>query len=323
MKAEMDRNKANQVTGSNLYVSPTRMIDLFVDPEFDYYQVFDNLNEGVVIFDQEFRLIYGNSTAKKHYPFIKPQHYGKSIIINHSDIISSVLFQAVLNCLETHHSTTFEGNYSNPEGNTGWLEYGLKPIPNGVLVLTSDISEKKRIEQVLRENEDFYHSFFDNLLNGFAYCGLLFKNEEVVDFSFLAINKAFETLTGLHDVTNKPVSIVIPGFSQNDKELFELFTRVAKTGQSVLVEKYSTSLQNWLNLSVYSPVKDHFVAIFDVITSRKEAEAKLVDQINELQRWYSATIDREARNIELKREVNELLMESGKPPRYADIGNIG
>ena len=319
----MGRNKENHEIGRNVFKTPTPMTDLLVDPEFDYYRVFDNLNEGIVIFDQEFRLIYVNSNARKHYPPLKPQHFGKLITNNHSEIISPVLFQAVLNCLETHFSTTFEGHYTNPDGNTGWLSYDLRPIPNGVLVLTSDISERKRIDQAFRESEEFYHSFFDNLLNGFAYCELVFNNEEVVDFTLQAVNKAFERLTGLHDVTNKQVSVVIPGFSHNDKELFELFTRVAQTGQSIQIEKYSTSLQNWLNLSVYSPMKNHFVAIFDVITSRKEAEAKLVEQINELQRWYSATIDREERNIELKREVNELLMESGKPPRYAEIGNIG
>ncbi|OGT14411.1 MAG: hypothetical protein A3J49_12895 [Gallionellales bacterium RIFCSPHIGHO2_02_FULL_57_16] len=52
------------------------------------------------------------------------------------------------------------------------------------------------------------------------------------------------------------------------------------------------------------------------ITERKQAEAKLNEQIEELRRWHDATMGREMRVLDLKREVNELLGSSGQPPRY-------
>lgn len=52
------------------------------------------------------------------------------------------------------------------------------------------------------------------------------------------------------------------------------------------------------------------------ITERKRAEEKIQEQLAELRRWYRATLDREGRIIELKREVNELLLQAGRPPRY-------
>ncbi len=52
------------------------------------------------------------------------------------------------------------------------------------------------------------------------------------------------------------------------------------------------------------------------ITERKEAERKIEEQLHELQRWYDAILDREDRILELKREVNALLIEGGKAPRY-------
>ena len=69
----------------------------------------------------------------------------------------------------------------------------------------------------------------------------------------------------------------------------------------------------------YSPEKGYFVSVFDVITERKNAENKLHEQLEELQRWYSVTIDREQRTIELKKEINQLLMEQGKAPKYSLI----
>jgi PAS domain S-box-containing protein len=57
------------------------------------------------------------------------------------------------------------------------------------------------------------------------------------------------------------------------------------------------------------------VAIRD-ITERKKAESNLAGQFAELSRWHNITSGREGRILELKHEVNELLAQSGQPPRY-------
>jgi hypothetical protein len=53
------------------------------------------------------------------------------------------------------------------------------------------------------------------------------------------------------------------------------------------------------------------------ITERKKAEIKIHEQLEELRRWHSATMGRENRILELITEVNKLLVEGGKPGRYA------
>lgn len=71
-----------------------------------------------------------------------------------------------------------------------------------------------------------------------------------------------------------------------------------------------------------SPVRDadgkvtHYLGIKEDITERKQAESLIAEQLNELRRWYDATLGREMRSIELKCEVNELLKQAGQPPRY-------
>ena len=52
------------------------------------------------------------------------------------------------------------------------------------------------------------------------------------------------------------------------------------------------------------------------ITYRKQVEAQLEAQLEELQRWQKATLGREARILELKREVNDLLAQNSLPARY-------
>ncbi|MBP9219541.1 MAG: PAS domain S-box protein [Sterolibacterium sp.] len=53
------------------------------------------------------------------------------------------------------------------------------------------------------------------------------------------------------------------------------------------------------------------------ITERKHIETKLHEQLDELHRWQQAMLGRESRIISIKQEVNELLVRSGQPPRYA------
>jgi len=64
------------------------------------------------------------------------------------------------------------------------------------------------------------------------------------------------------------------------------------------------------------------VAVID-IHARKQAEQQVQRQIEELcdinqelTRFMSAAVNRELRMIELKKEVNKLYVESGRPPRY-------
>jgi PAS domain S-box-containing protein len=59
------------------------------------------------------------------------------------------------------------------------------------------------------------------------------------------------------------------------------------------------------------------------ITDRKQADEALREQMEELQRWHKVTLGREARVLELKREVNELLARVGEPTRYAAVGAGG
>lgn len=56
------------------------------------------------------------------------------------------------------------------------------------------------------------------------------------------------------------------------------------------------------------------------ITSYKMIEKQLKEQIAELQRWQRATLGRENRVVELKREVNELLISHHQSTRYQFVG---
>src|SRR5271157_2146423 len=122
---------------------------------------------------------------------------------------------------------------------------------------------------------EFYRSLFTNMLNGFALCEMHHVEGRAADFTYLEVNAAFESLTGLKDVVGKRASEVIPGIREADPELLEIYGRVARTGEPEHFETYIPSLDMWFAISVHSPRSEYFVAVFDVITELKRAEEAL------------------------------------------------
>ena len=138
-----------------------------------------------------------------------------------------------------------------------------------------DISERKRMEDALKESEKRYHSLFENMLEGCAYCKMLYDdNGHPVDFVYLDVNNSFVRLTGLNNVVGKNVTEAIPGIRDAHPELLESYGRVALTGLPEKFEIEFKPLAAWFSISVYSTEKDYFVAVFDNITERKQAERR-------------------------------------------------
>ncbi|MGZ5426816.1 MAG: hypothetical protein ACXWE1_06375, partial [Thermoanaerobaculia bacterium] len=88
----------------------------------------------------------------------------------------------------------------------------------------------RRQAAALAESERRFHSLFESMLDGFAYCEMLYEGGRPHDFVSRAVNSACERLTGLKGVVGKRVSEVRPGIRESNPELFETYDRVASTG---------------------------------------------------------------------------------------------
>jgi len=116
----------------------------------------------------------------------------------------------------------------------------------------------------------------ENMLNGMAYCKMLFEDGQPSDFIYLYTNPAFESLTGLSGMIGKRVTDAIPGIRETDPLSLEVYGRVARGGKPEKFETHVEALGTWFSVTVYSPKPEHFVAIFDVITEHKQVERDLL-----------------------------------------------
>ncbi|MCX6080495.1 MAG: PAS domain S-box protein [Chloroflexi bacterium] len=153
-----------------------------------------------------------------------------------------------------------------------------------------DVTERFQAEQTLQKSEAFYRSLFDNL-NGFTYCRMLFQDGKPSDFICLTVNKAFEDLTGLKDICGKKFSQVMPGIRNTNPELFDIFWRVTLTGEPEHFETFLEGLQTWFSVSVHRLAPEHFVAVFDPITAKKQLEKAALENSERLREVLENSLD--------------------------------
>ena len=159
----------------------------------------------------------------------------------------------------------------------------------GSIHIARNITERKKSEDALKESEAKYRGLFTNMMDGFAHCQMIYDKEgKPVDFVYLDVNEAFEKLTGLRKETvlGKKVSEAIPGTVEANPELIKTYDRVASTGKSERFEIHFKPLSKWFSVSVYSERKGFFIAIFQDVTQRKQAE----EAVRESEQRWSTTL---------------------------------
>ncbi len=147
------------------------------------------------------------------------------------------------------------------------------------------------LTEAIRRHRNRYRSLFDHMVNGYAYCRMIFRDGKPVDLVYVETNPAFEKLTGLKNVVGRRVSEVLPGLTETNPELFELYGKVASTGQPETLETYIAPIDVWLHLSVYSHRRGYFTVIFNNITEQKKSAESLIASEQEMRSLFAAMSD--------------------------------
>lgn len=245
------------------------------------------------LLDAEGRLLYNSPAAQRLHGFSPREMADRNTFdFIHPEDRGGV-GEAMTRCLaEAGRPVWVQYRYARKGGGWMWMEAVAvnllhEPEVRAIVANSRDISDRMEAQtaaRALRESEARYRALFTHMAQGFAFCRMAFREGVGVDWTYLEVNPAFSALTGLQNVTGRRVTELIPGIREADPELFERYARVVRTGVPEQFETFVTALHMWFSISVYRPMADHFVAVFEVIDARKRAEEERLQLERQLHR---------------------------------------
>ncbi|MDZ4181849.1 MAG: PAS domain S-box protein, partial [Candidatus Cloacimonadaceae bacterium] len=202
-----------------------------------------------------------------------------------------VQIEDILKRLENHEkiSDRFVKRYICKDGSILWgdvsvaARYDENNKLQYFLAAVVDITEKRKAESK-------YMALFNEMLDGLALHEIILdEDEQPIDYRFLAVNPAFERLTGLSakDIIGKTCREVLPN---TERYWIETYGKVALTGIPAKFENYSQDLDKFFNVTSFRPAPMQFVSIFSDITETKRLSIDrlaLQEQLYQMQKMES------------------------------------
>ncbi|MBN8422412.1 MAG: PAS domain S-box protein [Verrucomicrobia bacterium] len=116
-----------------------------------YRSTLDNILEGCQLLDFEWRYLYLNDAASIQNRRPKTELLGSRMQDAWPGIEQSRVFALIRRCLEERLPFHEETEFIFPDGESGWFDVRGQPVPEGVFLLSIDITERHQAEMALRE----------------------------------------------------------------------------------------------------------------------------------------------------------------------------
>ncbi|MBL0182255.1 MAG: PAS domain S-box protein [Chitinophagaceae bacterium] len=125
----------------------------------------DKMLEGVQIYDYDWNCLYVNDAVTKQGPYSKEQIQALTLQENYPGIESTELFKIFEQCKADKLSRHIEYEFTFPSGSKSWFELSIQPNPEGLFILSVDISERKKAQEVMEETSEQLRQLTAHLLN--------------------------------------------------------------------------------------------------------------------------------------------------------------
>ena len=161
-----------------------------------------------------------------------------------------------------------------------------------VTTMIRDVSERRHVEDALRNSEERYRNLFNSIDEGFCIIQMVFNAEgKPVDFRFLEVNAAFEKQTGLHGAEGKLMLELAPA---HEAHWFETYGKIALTGEPLHVLNEAKALNRYYDVYAYRvgrPEDGQVAILFNDISEYKRTQEELQQAKEEWERTFDSVPD--------------------------------
>ncbi len=141
------------------------------------------LLEGVQIIGYDWTYLYLNEAAERHARRPAADLIGRRMPDCYPGIEQTQMFEVLSRVMQSRQPEQFLSEFLYPDGTQGWFELLIEPVPDGVCVLSLDISDKQRAQAQLRQAQKMEavgrlasglaHDFNNVLTAMLGYCDLV------------------------------------------------------------------------------------------------------------------------------------------------------
>lgn len=116
--------------------------------------ILDDLLEGCQVIDFDWRYLYLNEAATRHARRSKEELHGRTMMESYPGIEETAVFAVLRRSMEDRTPANLENEFTYPDGTTRWFELRIEPVPEGLFVLSLDISPRKLAQQAIERQID-------------------------------------------------------------------------------------------------------------------------------------------------------------------------
>lgn len=113
---------------------------------------FDSMSEGVQILSPEWRYLYVNVAAARHGRKSPEELAGRSMLECYAGMDKTHVFEVMSRCMRERRSERLENEFTYEDGSHAWFELHVQPCHAGIVVVSVDITARKRAEGALLES---------------------------------------------------------------------------------------------------------------------------------------------------------------------------
>ena len=108
--------------------------------------VLDSLHEGMQVLAPDWRYLYVNEAAASHGRRTPEELLGRTLLECYPGIEQSKVFEVMQRCMEQRAADTVENLFKYEDGTEAWFELRIRPCQEGIVVLSLDVTDRKRLE---------------------------------------------------------------------------------------------------------------------------------------------------------------------------------
>ncbi len=132
------------------------------DSEKRLQTILDNLQEGCILLDREYRYLYMNKVNETLSRRSIPGSLGRTLMETHPGIEQTAFFAKVRDTLENGNVNRLQFEFTFTDGGRNWFDATMCPVPEGVLVLSMDITAVKRYQHEIETSMDTLETMVDS-----------------------------------------------------------------------------------------------------------------------------------------------------------------